>query len=115
MIYTSNFAKYKKYKNEYKGVAIVRYAPKWWDGENIPELSPSSELLAKYKLGKIDDEEFKKQYFNQLDNVEHLDSILTNLDNKVLLCYCAKESFCHRHILREYLLEKKQILSQELP
>ena len=66
-------------------------------------------LLQSYKEGTISEEDYVKEYVQQLNDfskdVENFVDVLKKefADKKVvLLCY-EKDGFCHRHILAEYL------------
>jgi len=102
VVYTSYFGN-RKIPSNLK-VSIARYSPKGWKGEAIRELAPSPELLFKYKRGIINEAEYERIYLNQLEKL-NLDKILPRMKGKVLCCY-EKKGFCHRHILRKWLISK---------
>ena len=105
---TSYFANHKKYK-DYVRLSIAKFPPPNSYDFNIYFLAPSMYLLRSYKDGTIGEEEYVKEYVQQLNDfskdIENFVNVLKNefADKKVvLLCY-EKDGFCHRHILAEYL------------
>ena len=100
MIYTSYFAKMKKYPN-IEFISIARFTPK---GINIPtlkELMPSEELLKKYKAKQVNEEEYARIYRQQLDNLDRM-ALGKMLQGKCLLCFEKPPTFCHRHLVAEW-------------
>lgn len=105
---TSYFANYKNYDG-YLRFSVAKFPPPNSYDINLFCLAPSMYLLQSYKDGKISEEEYTKEYLNQLDEFrKHIDVFVQNLkhslkdDKIVLLCY-EKNGFCHRHILADYL------------
>ena len=113
MIYTSYFANWRKFPAGFDQYSIARFSPVGFKGKSLLELSPSQEILSKYKNKKISNEEYEKLYIDQLKSIDVL-SILNKLGNSILLCYEKKEDFCHRHILSKYVKEKFNISIIEL-
>lgn len=105
-IFTGYFAKLKKYQAAgLIPVSIARITPEWFHGQEFKELAPSNDLLKRYKAGKVSEDLYKTEYFQQLDQVKWK-KVLKNLkENTVLLCYEKTGTFCHRHLLAEYLKE----------
>ena len=111
MIYTSNFSKLNHSLDSgasiFQGrewVGIVRIPPK----DVHPDITfntviaPSRKLLKQIKAKEITEEQYHQAYIRQLNQIG-VNNIIKLYDNKVLLCYCGEHSFCHRHILREWL------------
>ena len=71
-------------------------------------LTPSKKLLLDFRLGRIKAQDFKEQYFDQLEGsfIQHQftwDEML-ELERIVLVCSCnAAGKSCHRHVLIEFL------------
>lgn len=90
-------------------LSIARYMPKNLQGDiqSLPELFPSKSLLSSYKKGKVDYENYKKIYYNEvLKNldVKNLIKKIKTFGNKVVLvCYEKPDDFCHRHIVSHWL------------
>ena len=122
---TSYFANFKKLdKEDYVGVSIALYTP-----DNIMvrilDFAPSKNLLMRYKQGLVNEEQYTKEYTEQLDElfddgsmVNHI-SFLKRLEKSeqkevVLLCYEGKGKFCHRHILADFLKEKFDLDIREI-
>lgn len=91
-------------------VSVTRFLPETLKVENIPELSPESIILFRYKrdhnVSKFT-ESFKLQLskLNKEKIINKLEDISQKNDNAdiVLVCYEKKGDFCHRHILAEWL------------
>lgn len=88
------------------------------DIPQLTELLPSESLLYGFKQGGISDEQYKKLYVRQLNNsyrTKRLHKVLEDLpDGALLLCFEKSSSFCHRHILADYLRTEFDIDIKEL-
>lgn len=118
ILYTSYYS--NKHRKDISGfqVAISRYKPKWLDfnKEGIlwyEILSPSKELLKKYKNGLVTEDKFRLEYLLQVSKnlecskaLESISKVLDNGTNIILLCYEKSNDFCHRHILAEIFNEE---------
>jgi hypothetical protein len=131
MIYTSYFAKLRKLPPNLVPVSIALYKPSFYSGLSYPKLAPSQTLLTGYKNGTVSEQLYRDTYMKQLNGldpeqvvsellilitpwlerqygsgfVKSKDSNLlaTTLDfGVVLTCYEAN-TFCHRHIVAEWL------------
>lgn len=111
MIYTSYFAQLKKIRNANGyAVSIAKWNPKWYTGDSCVWFQPSASLLTHYKEGTVNEEEYRKQF---LDNLSSIDPapIIDDLKDRAagrdiyLLCYEKPSDFCHRHIVAEWLKE----------
>jgi len=114
VIFTSNFSKQSNYNGKLDLIGIVRIPPK---GSNPlitfdTLIAPSRKLLKSYKNSEITEEQYREVYIKQLNRIG-ADTIYKVYNNKILLCYCGEHSFCHRHILREWL-SNHNILSEEI-
>lgn len=122
---TSYFANFRKLdKNKYIAVSIARITPVGFDIK-VEEFAPEKSTLFNYKNGKINEEQYTKEYTEQLDELFDDGSMvntlsrLTNLEKRynkevVLLCYEGKEKFCHRHILSKYINDKFNLDIREI-
>lgn len=110
MIHTSNFSKAGKYPNT---VSIARGTPHWFKRETYPDLFPTWTMINLHKKRLMFDKEYTDLYYNILNNLD-AEKVYKELDNKVLLCWCAKDKFCHRRIVAEWLEEKLNIKVTEL-
>lgn len=99
---TSNF---KIYKGN-KGVAICLYPPLDWAGARFPALEPPRKLFFSRKADQINDEQYEKQYREEV--LYKLDSqeIYNTLRDQVLLCWENPGEFCHRRIVANWIQEK---------
>ena len=122
---TSYFANFRKLdKNKYVAVSIARITPVGFDIK-VEEFAPEKSTLFNYKNGKINEEQYTKEYTEQLDELfddgimVNALSRLNNLEKRynkeaVLLCYEGKEKFCHRHILSKYINDKFNLDIREI-
>ena len=122
---TSYFANFRKLdKNKYIAVSIARITPVGFDIK-VEEFAPEKSTLFNYKNGKINEEQYTKEYTEQLDelfddgSMVNTLSYLNNLEKEfnkeiVLLCYEGKGKFCHRHILSKYIKEKFDLDIREI-
>jgi len=63
-----------------------------------------------YKNKLITEEQYTIQYLYMMDkslkkNKSEWDKLL-DMESVTFVCYCPKNSFCHRHLLAQYLLDK---------
>ena len=122
---TSYFANFRKLdKNKYIAVSIARITPVGFDIK-VEEFAPEKSTLFNYKNGKINEEQYTKEYTEQLDELfddgimVNTLSRLNNLEKRynkevVLLCYEGKGKFCHRHILSQYINDKFNLDIREI-
>lgn len=122
---TSYFANFRKLdKNKYIAVSIARITPVGFDIK-VEEFAPEKSTLFNYKNGKINEEQYTKEYMEQLDELFDDGSMvntlsrLNNLEKRynkevVLVCYEGKGKFCHRHILSKYIKEKFDLDIREI-
>ena len=108
MIYTSYFAKLKKFPENFQPIAICQFPPKWYTGPSIKIFSPNQDILLRYKGGQLNEEEYTKLYQQQLSNINisyYIEKIFSICKKKtpIFLCYEKSKDFCHRHILADYL------------
>ena len=122
---TSYFANFRKLdKNKYIAVSIARITPVGFDIK-VEEFAPEKSTLFNYKNGKINEEQYTKEYTEQLDELfddgimVNTLSRLNNLEKRynkevVLLCYEGKGTVCHRHILSKYINDKFNLDIREI-
>lgn len=122
---TSYFANFRKLdKNKYIAVSIARITPVGFDIK-VEEFAPEKSTLFNYKNGKINEEQYTKEYTEQLEELfddgimVNTLSYLNNLEKRynkevVLLCYEGKGKFCHRHILSKYINDKFNLDIREI-
>ena len=108
MIFTSYFANLRNIPSSVTPIAICGGIPSWFNGLHYKKLAP--------KIGFFN--EWKKNHNNQyyidhfqsevLDNL-HVETViheiltLGNYEDVVLVCYEKSNSFCHRHLVREWI------------
>lgn len=129
MIFTSYFAKTKKFPENFIPVSISQWPPKGYKGLECKALAPTKEILLNYKNSKDPDNikedtyiknynkdvlntvNFKKLFLELQDKLD--EDILNNLDTEniwesnalhlVLTCYEKSEDFCHRNLVSKEL------------
>lgn len=102
MIYTSNFSNLKNMDMS-KCLSISIGTPLWFDGESYDDLKPTWDIVMGHKNGNINDEEYTKIYYDTILSKLNPKEIYEKLDNKILLCWCGKNKFCHRHLIENWL------------
>lgn len=108
MIYTSYFVKLKDLPDDVVPIAICAKPPAFYTGLQYKKLAPGYETLMKYKYDN-DTEEFKNSYMSEV--LDHLDAneVYKELNDLAqgkdiaLLCFERPTSFCHRHLVTEWL------------
>jgi len=109
-IQTSYFAKYKGEN----AVSISLSKPKWYQCREYKTLSPSWNLLNKYKQDK-DEEYYIKHYYKEvLDKLDPKQVYDELGESAVLLCWEKSGEFCHRRIVSNWLKEKLGIEVDEI-
>ena len=102
-----------KHFGEGFGVLVTRHKPQSLKSSDyelwLQELSPSKELLDKYKAGDLSWEEFEEIFKAELVVSKPAQAKLKELKELAktkevtLFCYEKKETTCHRKILKELL------------
>lgn len=117
IVYTGYFAKANKYKEAgLTPISIASKTPGKAYMERWDFLVPSNNLFNKWKYEGMDNETFEKCYIEE--NLSRLDKeefkeLLKSTDNPILLCYEGPNSFCHRHIVAEYITKELGIPTEE--
>ncbi len=108
-IYTSNFRNLKNIPGDMTAISVARFPPKWYQGHELKSLAPSPKLLGKAKSGKINNDDYTKEYLSALEaafSPESLYEILTRFAGDgdiVLLCFEKPGDFCHRRLVARWL------------
>ena len=107
-IYTSYFGQLKHLKEDnIIPIAICRYIPKYYNGLIYQKIAPSEDILNTCKGSHVEyRQRFYQEILYKLDPIEVIKNIAELTDNKdcALLCYEPNDgSFCHRHIVRDWL------------
>lgn len=109
-VYSSYYARACKIIPDRRLVAISIGIPENFNGTILRELNPSQQLLFDFKNSLCTEEEYIDRYKTDILNKLNAVEIYNKLKGKVILCYCGKNSFCHRHIVLDWL---KQELGEE--
>lgn len=128
MIYTTYLAKLNKIPEESYKIIIARYLPRSFDINkyhktyHCSELSPSAELLRKYKEKEIEWSEFERLYTEEITNNDEVMKIIENMievserigRDIYLICYEKDNNECHRSLLSKYIREQYKVKCEEV-
>ena len=105
-VYSSYYARACKILPSYRMVAISMKVPDNFKGEILKELVPSMKLVYGYKYNGMSIEEYTETY--KFENLRELDvkEVYEKLKGKAIICYCGTGTFCHRHLVMEWLRQK---------
>lgn len=122
MIYTSYFAKMKKFPENFYPVAICQYPPKWYTGPVYKKLAPTWDILREYKESNKSEKEKQERYLERfrgeiLSKVPEVSQMVRELERVagikqdsnthiVLLCFEKTGDFCHRNEVASYFTER---------
>ena len=101
-IYTSYFAMARKIEDKDKLLSIALWPPKDVHIQCMPYLAPTKEILLRYKQDH-DEKAYTKAYREQVLGNLDVNKVAAHLQGRILLCYERPESFCHRHIVAQWL------------
>lgn len=111
MLYTSYYARIRKFPESFIPVAISRGIPKWYDGLTYNKLAPLWETVDTYKNNVDHDPAYWQNWYDEQYIATVLDKLdpltvqrelqeLVGEDNiPVLLCYEKSSDFCHRQLV----------------
>ena len=98
---TSNFS--KNGKNVF-ACSIAVYKPAWYRGSEYPSLFPSGNIVRLFKNGVITWEEYTEEYNKNVLAKLNPKFVFDQLQNQILLCYCASDTqFCHRKLVANWI------------
>jgi len=76
----------------------------------MAKLAPTWALLKAYRADEIDDEGYIDAFNKQLEKMDAKEVIKeiesTEWEENILMCHCNQSSFCHRHLVAEWLERK---------
>jgi len=111
---TGYFARLKDYqKINLTPISIAAKVPSWYKGDEYKKLAPKWSFYSEWKNGshKGDNDYYIKHFKEEvLDNLDP-EQVLKELegfsgvseDNIILLCYEKSGTFCHRHLVADWL------------
>lgn len=105
MVYTSYFGGLYRFATDPKDiVCVARYMPRGMHCDHDRSLAPTHEILSNYKAGRLTDADYVLKY--KADVLDKLDpaKVYEKYNNKVLCCYEKPTDFCHRHLIRLWLI-----------
>jgi len=94
-------------------VSIARGTPKFFNGEIFYPLIPTWDMIMNHKNNKITDGQYTLLYYEILEKINPRE-IIEDYNEKIFLCWCAKNKFCHRHIFAEWLNKYKNESCKEI-
>lgn len=112
MVFTSYFAKLRALNS--KGIvpiSIACYKPKWFKGWSAEVLAPHPDLLIQFKTFHNEEayaDEFRGVILANLNPhkvVQDLQKLAGKGKDFALLCYENPTTFCHRHLVADWLNE----------
>jgi len=114
MLFTSYFANIKNIDPSYRIYNIATKQPDGCNFTSIKEFFPNNKTIWAYKNKEIDELEYTKRYMTEtLSKIrdDDLVNLITNITEEytrkvVFVCYEKPDAFCHRHIVRHYLIDK---------
>lgn len=108
MLITTNFANMNKFRGNKYSIAL--FQPKGVKLITLKDLQPTKKMVSEYKSGKINWEQYTKQYDFILNNCKWLlikiKEMAEREDDIVLVCYEKVEDNCHRNLVAEKLIEE---------
>lgn len=103
MIYTSYFSKFNKVKQMGKKcISIARFTPRDVYMPSYLSLAPTYEILREWKKNE-DIDRYIDRYVDEILSKLSPEKVYADLDECVLFCYERSDSFCHRHLVAEWL------------
>lgn len=102
-VYSSYYARACKIIPDWRLVSISIGIPDSFNGSILRELNPPKQLLYDYKNGLCSEEEYTNRYIENILNNLNPTDIYNKIKGKVIVCYCGKNSFCHRNLVLEWL------------
>jgi len=105
-LFTSYFGRFR-FEEEVQefGVTITSYCPYWWEGKHYEKLSPPWILVQELKEGLITEEEYEEEYNKILAELDPKEVAEELGNGAIMICYCGKDKFCHRHLVAKWLQE----------
>lgn len=93
---------------------ITRKPPPTFNGKVIMELSPSKDLLYDYKYHNLSWNGYERRFISEMQNNPKAMELIKwlsgferngNSETVTLICFCPKEEFCHRSLVKRMALE----------
>jgi hypothetical protein len=112
-IYTTYFANVKKLPQEFNFVSIATTTPPGFPGEICRELMPDKKVLRAHKNKEITQEKFTEEFRKKLANLGNPSFLLDRYgEDIILVCYEGIGSFCHRHLVAEWLVSFGHVVKE---
>lgn len=114
MIYTSYFAFTKNIPIRHL-VAISGGAPDGFSGGKYRTLAPKRDWWQQWHDEKLSNEWYIQKYYETVLSKLNPADVLRDLDNKIILCWEKPGTFCHRHLISDWLNKNSDaIVAREL-
>lgn len=119
-IYTSYFSHASSLdSSRFFVVSISRFSPRGFHGFECLEFAPPADLLRSFKRG-LSERDYSRLYREWVLECCDVRRVFVDIAKVcggrdiVLCCYERPDSFCHRHLLSDYVFEKYGYRIQEL-
>lgn len=107
-MYTSNFARSRRFPLGYTAVSIARRSPGYHRGTQYLALAPTSEMLS------LTTPEYVQRFDTILDQLDPQEVFDTLGDRSILLCWESPGVFCHRRRVAQWLEDSLGLIIPEL-
>lgn len=109
MIYTSYYARINKIPENFVPVSIAARAPQFYRGLEYKKIAPNHSFFKVWKDTGDNDyyiKHYNEEILSKLNVKEVLSDLLslTHSYDICLLCYEKSSDFCHRHLVRDWLV-----------
>lgn len=114
-IYTIQLSKARHLlADQYEGVTLIDTTVK----SGIKEFAPTWDMVAGSKNGSLSHEDYTEEYVGMMQRSKIANKdVWENYipwDGKIALaCYCRAGHFCHRHILKEIIIQRHNHLGHQ--
>lgn len=109
MIYTTYFSMLRKLPEGIVPIAICGKAPEWYKGLQYKKLAPQYGFFQEWKKTH-DNDYYMRRFCEQVLEPLNPDTVVSELlemansKDIALVCYEKPTDFCHRHIVRQWLI-----------
>lgn len=103
---TSYYSRSSKLPN---AISIAAKAPIWFTGKEYKKLAPSYDSLMRFKRDGNEKAYTEKYQCEVLDKLDARQVFEELGEDAILLCWEAKNKFCHRHLVSKWFKEKLEI------
>ena len=119
-IYTSYYANMRNIPDNIIPISIAGEAPDWYNGLEYKKLAPKVGFFNEWKKNGLPNSWYTSRFKHEVLRTLDAESVFYELEQLsggkdcVLLCYEKPGSFCHRHLVSEWLSSQLDIIVYEL-